>query len=112
MSTATGRKAEAAAAKFLKQNGHKLLAQNWRTRLCEIDLITQKAGIVYFVEVKYRHSAAHGDGLDYITPAKLKQMAFAAQYWLAGSKGYDQYRLAAVALSGEPPKVDAWLDDI
>jgi uncharacterized protein (TIGR00252 family) len=112
MSTATGRKAEDAAAKFLKQNGHKLIAQNWRTKLCEIDLITQKANVVYFVEVKYRHSATHGDGLDYITRAKLKQMAFAAEYWLASSNSFDQYRLAAVALSGDPSKVDVWLDDI
>src|SRR5258705_4162316 len=101
MSTATGRKAEGAAAKFLKQNGHKLIAQNWRTRLCEIDLITQKAGVVYFVEVKYRHSAVHGDGLDYITPAKLKQMAFAAQYWLASSSSFGQYCFAAIALRGD-----------
>lgn len=112
MSTVTGRKAEEAAAKFLKKNGHKVLAQNWRTRLCEIDLITTKGGITYFVEVKYRQNSAHGDGLDYITPAKLKQMTFAAENWLASSNAPGDYRLAAIAVSGEPPIISAWLDDV
>lgn len=113
MSTATGRAAEEAAANYLVKLGHRVIARNWRTRWCEIDLITQRSATIYFVEVKYRRGNAQGDGLDYITPTKLKQMHFAAEYWLSGNDNNAQdFRLAAISLTGEPPKVVAWLSDL
>ena len=113
MSTETGRKAEAAAAGFLQKHGHQLLAQNWRTRWCEIDLITRHGLTVYFVEVKYRQNARHGLGLDYITPRKLQQMHFAAELWLGTfAKPDNDYALAAIEVSGDELTVTAWIDDI
>jgi len=81
--TAAGRAAEVAAANYLEQQGYKILQQNWRTRWCEIDLVAANGKIIYFVEVKYRSSSAYGTGLEYITPKKLNQMRFAADFWLA-----------------------------
>ncbi len=113
MSTEIGRRAEAAAAQYLKKRGYAVLAQNWRTRWCEIDLIVSKGRVVYFVEVKYRGGANQGSGLDYITPRKLQQMHFAAEFWLArNQKATDEYRLAAVEVSGPDYTVTIWLDDI
>lgn len=101
------------AATYLRRRGYRLLAQNWRTRWCEIDLIVSKSHIVYFVEVKYRGSSSHGAGLEYITSKKLAQMHFAAEFWLAGHPRVDtEYRLAAVEVSGSDFTVTAWLDDI
>lgn len=110
MSTATGRAAEDAAAAYLKKNGHKIIAQNWRTRWCEIDIVSQKNGTVYFTEVKYRGSTAWGDGLDYITSKKLQQMNYAAEFWIAGSKGNANYQLLAVSVTGTPPQVTALVE--
>lgn len=113
MSTDTGRKAEAAAAQFLQKRGHQLLAQNWRTRWCEIDLITKQDLTVYFVEVKFRQNTRHGLGLDYITPRKLQQMHFAAELWLGNyAKAECEYTLAAIEVSGDDLAVTAWLDDL
>jgi len=81
--TSVGRAAEKAAANYLEQLGYKILQQNWRTRWCEIDLVAANGKIIYFVEVKYRSSSAYGTGLEYITPKKLNQMRFAADFWLA-----------------------------
>lgn len=105
MSTATGRQAEDAAADFLRTKGHKILAQNWRTRWCEIDIVVQKGNVIYFVEVKYRRNSYHGDGLEYITPSKLRQMHFSAEVWMASHKTDQDYGMLAVSVTGQPPVV-------
>lgn len=112
MSTATGRAAEIEAVRYLKKQGFKILAQNWRTRWCEIDIVAQCRGVIYFVEVKYRANSAWGGGLDYITPRKLQQMNFAGEFWLAQQATTVDYRLAAIGVSGNPPCVDEWVPSI
>lgn len=111
--TEAGRRAEKVAATYLKRHGYRELARNWRTRWCEIDVIVQREGIMHFVEVKYRQNDTWGGGLDYITPKKLQQMYFAAEFWLAqhapNARGY---RLAAIEVSGHNFDVTAWLDDV
>lgn len=105
MSTVAGRAAEDVAAQFLTVKGCTVHQQNWRTRWCEIDIVASRGNIVYMVEVKYRARAAWGSGLDYITPKKLQQMRFAAEFWCAKYQWRGDYRLAAVELSGNPPQV-------
>lgn len=112
MSTASGKAAEQAAAKYLRRNGFKIITQNWRTRWCEIDIVATKASIVYFVEVKYRASAAWGSGLDYITKRKLQQMHFAAEFWVATYTWRGDYRISAIELTGQPPRVMGWLSEL
>ena len=96
----TGRQAETAAAEHLKSKGYAVVALNWRTRWCEIDVIAQRRNAVYFCEVKYRRTSNQGGGLDYITPKKMQQMRFAAEAWvhLTGWKG--EYQLCAIEVSG------------
>lgn len=108
----TGRQAEAAAAAYLKKQGYAVVAQNWRTRFCEIDIIAQKDKAVYFCEVKYRVTDRQGGGLEYITPKKLQQMRFAAEAWvhLTGWKG--EYQLAAIEVSGPGFEITKFIDDI
>lgn len=99
--TFSGRAAESEVAKYLSEQGFKILDQNWRTRTCEIDLVAQKDKVIYFVEVKYRSTIDQGDGFEYITPAKLKQMAYAAEVWVQENNWSGDYRLLAAAVSGE-----------
>lgn len=84
--TSVGREAEGHVAQMLQEIGHKIVSINWRTRWCEIDIISRKDTCVYFTEVKYRSSELWGGGLDYITKKKLQQMQFAAEFWLAENK--------------------------
>ncbi len=108
--TETGRKAEAAVAAHLQKQGHKILEQNWRTRWCEIDIVSQKDNTVYFTEVKYRASDRQGDGLDYITPKKQQQMAFAAEFWVASHNWQGEYTLAASAVSGSTYEITDFIE--
>lgn len=85
-STSTGREAEVAVAEFLERRGHKIDSLNWRTRWCEIDIVSIWQNTVYFTEVKFRSSQDWGGGLDYITDKKLKQIKFSAEFWLHEKK--------------------------
>ncbi len=111
-STATGRKAETAAVRFLQYKGCSVLDRNWRTRTCEIDIVAERAGIVYFCEVKYRRTPAQGGGLEYITPAKLHQMQASAREWMAAHHRHVAYRLSAVEVSGPDFRITAAIADI
>lgn len=95
-----GRKAEAAAAAFLVRKGCSIIAQNWRTRMCEIDIVAQREDTIFFCEVKYRRTATHGSGIDYITPKKLRQMHFAAESWAHAHRWDGEYQLCAIEVSG------------
>lgn len=107
-----GRIAEKAAAQYLVDSGHDILAQNWRTKLCEIDIVSQKDQTVYLVEVKYRKKQTQGDGLQAITPKKLRQMTFAARMWQHWHGFTGDMQLGVISMSGEPPRVDEFLDSI
>lgn len=98
--TVTGRRAETAVADYLVSKGFKILAKNWRTRWCEIDIVAQKAKAVYFIEVKYRVSDSYGSGFDYITEHKLNQIKFAARFWAAQNNWEGDYRLIAAEVAG------------
>ena len=106
-----GDRAETEAANYLVRNGHEVVARNWKTKYCEIDIVSKKGDTLYFTEVKYRKNPRHGDGLAAITPKKLNQMKFAARYY-AEAQATTQYnlRLAAAALAGEPPVLETWLE--
>lgn len=108
----TGRKAEAVAVEYLQGQGYEIVAQNWRLRSCEIDIVATKDDSVYCVEVKYRQSNRQGGGLEYITPTKLRQMQFAAAQWVHATKWPGDYQLAAVEISGDNYEVTDFVDDI
>ncbi len=110
--TQTGRQAEHVAADFLRLKGCEIVAQNWRTRMCEIDVIAYRDNIVYFCEVKYRATARHGAGLDYITDKKLQQMRFAAESWVHKNGWRGEYQLCAIEVSGPQFRITAVVKDL
>ncbi len=110
--TGMGRHAEDTAAEYLKRNGYTILDQNWRTRWCEIDIVAKKDNTVSFVEVKYRKSDAFGGGLEYITPKKQQQMAFAAEFWVSSNKWKGDYNLSAVEVTGLKFEITEFLEGI
>lgn len=97
----TGRRAETVAADFLQRKGCEIVAQNWRTRMCEIDIVAVRSGTVYFCEVKYRRTNVAGSGILYITPKKLQQMRFAAESWVHHHQWRGNYQLCAIEISGD-----------
>ena len=104
-----GDKGEQAAADWLAAGGHEIIARNWRTRYCEIDIVSVKGEALYFTEVKYRKNDDFGDGLAAITAKKQRQMRFAAELFLAGKPECSGMaaKLLAASVSGDPPVVQA-----
>lgn len=67
--------------------------------------------IIYFTEVKYRKKPDQGGGLAAITKTKLRQMKFAAEYYaLSKDISNTNLRLAAITVSGQPPKVELFIE--
>ena len=104
-----GDKGEQAAADWLTADGHEIVARNWRTRYCEIDIVSVKGEVLYFTEVKYRKNDDFGDGLAAITAKKQRQMRFAAELFLAGKPECSGMaaKLLAASVTGDPPAVQA-----
>ena len=103
-----GRQAEEVAADYLVGNGFKVIDRNWKTKLCEIDIVAIRGADLCFVEVKYRKNANAGTGMDAITKAKLTQMKKAAVIYTQHHPQTANLnpRLLAISLSGLPPVVD------
>lgn len=90
---------ESRAVKYLLDNKHKIIDRNWKTKWCEIDIVSKKNNKIYFVEVKYRKNDAYGDGLDAITSQKLKQMTLSAEFWVNYHNWSRDYALAVVSVT-------------
>jgi putative endonuclease len=93
-----GSRAEQQVAEELARQGYEIVGMNWRTPAHEIDVIAQKQGCMYFVEVKFRGTDEQGDGFDYITAKKLHQMQRAAEAWVQASGWTQEYALLAAAV--------------
>lgn len=107
-----GHEAESAAARYLEQNGFVLVAINWRTKVCEIDIVAQKHKTIHFVEVKYRKTTLQGSGLDYITQSKLRRMTFAAELWVSQHAWRGEYQLSAIEVSGYPFEITQFIPNL
>ena len=87
-----------------------MLFRNWKTKFCEIDIISRKANTLYFTEVKYRKQPQQGGGIAAITPKKLRQMKFAARLYESSHPSKDELLLAAASVTGEPPRVEEFIE--
>lgn len=106
-----GDSAERVATRYLEDADHTVLERNWKTKFCEIDIVSVKDVTFYFTEVKYRKTAVQGDGFAAITNKKQQQMKFAAEYYIASKKLKDvPMKLVAVSMSGTPPQIDELLE--
>lgn len=102
---ALGNTAEDQVVLFLKRSGHSIIERNWKNKFCEIDVISQLGSTLYFTEVKYRSGEAQGGALASVTPRKLKQMRFAAGFYMHSSaaKRLGVKHTGANSFSAEPP---------
>lgn len=94
-----GKFGEEVAAFRLKDKGYRILDQNWRCSIGEIDLIAIHKGCIVFIEVKTRTSDLFGSPEESITYQKQKKMLQNAQYYLMDKKLTDKdWRIDMVAV--------------
>lgn len=96
-----GDASESVAADYLQKLGYEIVERNWKTKVCEIDIVVAKDDTLYFVEVKHRKNDRQGGGVAAITNKKLKQMTFAAKVYAHHTRQDDaDMRLAVITTQG------------
>lgn len=93
---------EALAVKHLKARGCKILAQNYRARRGEIDIIVRDGEFTVFVEVKTRRSLNFGVPQAAVTWQKQKQISKVALAYLQSQNLLDapcRFDVIAIHLS-------------
>ena len=110
-----GDAAEALARQHLEKHGLRLLAQNWRCRLGELDLVMLDADTVVFVEVRYRRHSAWGGAAESVDARKREKLSRAAQHFLQQESRWAKYpcRFDVIAITADsqaPAKLD-WIQN-
>lgn len=77
-----GQNGEAAAKKHLQNQGYEIIANNWRFKKYEVDLIAKKDQTLVFVEVKTRKNNSHGEPEVFVTKKKQKFLIAAAHEFM------------------------------
>lgn len=111
---ALGRRGEDEALAYFLEQGHAYVDRNWRCRAGEIDLIMERGGRLYFVEVKARQSASQHP-FEAIPETKRLKLEAAIQRWLQGhpERAGQDYQVDAFCLWQENgQKKQAWIQGI
>jgi len=77
-----GERGERLAVAFLKKKGYKIVEQNFKTRIGEIDIIALDGVTLVFVEVKARGSISYGQPFEAVTAFKRRKIKNVALLYL------------------------------
>ena len=106
-----GDRGEQIVVDYLVKSGHEIVARNNKTKLFEVDIISQKAQMLYFTEVKYRSDHDFGEALDFIDKKKQQKMHLAVAGFLATHPEYADFTpILAVAAVGKDFKLEEWFE--
>ncbi len=104
-----GKKSESLAVKHLKKQGYRIVEQNYRNNLGEIDIIAKEKDTLVFVEVKARNSSRFGNPKGAVTPKKKRKISMVALQYLKNSRQKNakaRFDVVAISLSGSSPKIE------
>jgi len=73
---------EELAARWIREQGGRVIAANFRCRFGEIDLICEENGYLCFTEVKLRKSASFGGAGEFVDFRKQNKLRTTAQFYL------------------------------
>ena len=106
-----GDQGEQVVVDYLEASGHEIVARNYKTKLFEVDIISQKNEVLYFTEVKYRSGHDFGEALDFIDKKKQQKMHLAVAGFLAANPEYADFRpILAVAAVDKDFKLEEWFE--
>ena len=89
---------ESLAAQWLREQGGRVIAANFRCRFGEIDLIYEEGGYLCFTEVKLRKSANFGGAREFVDYRKQNKIRATAQFYLLGHQTRLQPRFDVIEI--------------
>jgi putative endonuclease len=104
-----GMRGETLAVWYLEKNGYKILEQNYRNRMGEIDIIAREKKTLVFVEVKSRRSIRYGSPKWAVTPKKQRKISMVALYYLKATKQIDvkaRFDVVAITSNRDEPQIE------
>jgi putative endonuclease len=105
-----GRAGENRAATFLEGQGYRIVERNVRSRLGEIDIVAERDGELFFVEVKTASSAPFGPPLYSVGSAKQARLVRLAAAYIRRRSKYNGYHFSVIAIASERDEIE-WLPD-
>jgi len=81
-----GKEGEEYAAKYLEENGYKIIQRNFECKQGEIDIIAKDKEEYVFIEVKTRQNFHYGMPCEAVTKNKQKHIWNATKYYLYSHK--------------------------
>lgn len=110
--TKIGALGEDAAMGYLMQQGHKIVARNYKTYFYEIDIVSICGDKIYFTEVKYRKNDNYGGGLAAVNGDKQRRMRYAAESFLKYKREFSELDpvLAVADVTGKDFAVRDWFE--
>jgi putative endonuclease len=93
-----GEKGERLAIKFLNKKGYKVIKQNYRTPIGEIDIIAKDGETLVFIEVKTRESIAYGLPFEAVNNIKKRKITKVAMLYLKRFKEMPPCRFDVVSI--------------
>ena len=78
-----GQEGEAAAERYLRRKGYRIVARNLRSSLGELDLVAEDGQVLVFVEVKARRTGQFGGAIHAVDRQKQHKLIRLAAQFLA-----------------------------
>jgi putative endonuclease len=104
-----GKQGEEIAARHLKKRGYKILVQNYRNKVGEIDIVARDGDTIVFVEVKTRRNDHFGNPKWAVTFQKQRKISMVALSYLKEFRLGDQkarFDVVTVLENQEKPAVE------
>jgi putative endonuclease len=104
-----GKESESLAVRHLKRNGYKILEQNYRNKLGEIDIIAKEKEVLVFVEVKAGKTTFYGNPKWAVTLKKQRKISMVALYYLKTTNQTHvkaRFDVVSLSLAKENPRIE------
>ena len=89
---------EALAAEYLRNKRYRIIAQGFRCRFGEIDLIAKNKKYLVFVEVKLRSSDRFASAMEYVDRRKQDRLRMTASIYLSRNETTLQPRFDVIEI--------------
>ncbi len=94
----TGSIGEEIAAKYLTENGFKILERNWRFSNWEVDFIASSKSVLHFIEVKTRRTKRYGNPEDDVSIKKMGNLINASEEYLLQNAGWKRIQFDILSI--------------